>query len=108
MKQSACERRREERVNRIRARHITWSNSSGSSKPRDGWICDVSRGGIAILVSNTGRPKLGEHVELNHDGSRLACTVVSQRGVDPKVSVVGCRADAIRPDFAPPSHGIAG
>jgi PilZ domain len=95
MKQGAYERRREERVNRVRARHVTWSNGSGASRPRDGWICDVSRGGISILVSNTGRPRIGDHFELNHDGSRLICTVVRQHGVDPKVSVVGCRAGAI-------------
>jgi PilZ domain len=92
---SNSERRRDERQDRVRHRHVVWTKSNVPSKSTDGWICNISRGGIALLVRNSSRPNVGEVFEMDYDGDHLLCTVLRRVGVEQKVSIVGCRAEAM-------------
>lgn len=92
---SASDRRRDERQERVRHRHVLWTKNDLPSKSSDGWICNISKGGIALLVRNSTRPNVGDVFEMDYDGDHLMCTVVRRVGVEQKVSIVGCRAEAV-------------
>jgi hypothetical protein len=107
MSTSLRERRMGERQDRIRRRHVQWNKLNWPDKPRDGWICNISRGGVALLVKNGSRPKVGEHFDMFYDGSHLLCTVIRRDGIERKVSVLGCTAEVLDDSLAPTANYAA-
>jgi hypothetical protein len=101
------DRRTDERQDRIRRRHVQWNKLDLPDKPRDGWICNISHGGLAILVKNGSRPKVGEHFDMVYDGSHLLCTVIRRDGIERKVSVLGCTAQLLDDSATAPASYAA-
>lgn len=87
------DRRESERQQRIRRRRVVWNKLARRKKLHDGWICDVSRDGLALLVRNGTRPRVGELVEVIYHGNPLLCTVVRRQSIEQTGAVLGCRAE---------------
>lgn len=86
----ARERRCEARSASVRRRHVIWAQEAQGNQ-YDGWICNRSDAGIALLVGNRHRPEVGRVLLLQGDGRILRFVVIRSSRIEPKVSLLGCR-----------------
>ena len=86
-------RREEPRFHGLTGQRMSWTSQGARSARHDGWILDVSRSGVGLMLDHDEMPAVGEciSVRLRPHFEPVSYEVVRQQPGDQRLTVVGCR-----------------
>lgn len=85
-------RRKESRYRTLTGQRMSWSRETAVGSNRKGWVLDVSRSGMALMIERQALPALGDviGVQVRPTSDPVAYTVVRVQNGTQKIAVVGC------------------
>lgn len=92
-------RRCESRYRTLTGQQMSWINHFSVGAFRKGWLMDVSKSGLGIMVERERLPKLGESIDvrLKPASDPISYEVIRIQDGNSKIVVVGCERVDGRP-----------
>lgn len=89
---SNTNRRKESRYRTLTGQRMSWSGQMSVGASRKGWVLDVSRSGMAMMVERQALPALGDviGVQVRPAADPVSYKVVRVQNGAQKIVVVGC------------------
>jgi hypothetical protein len=85
-------RRCESRYRLLTGQQVAWSSAIGTAGRRKGWVLDVSRSGLGVMMESNQLPNLGEEIKVRLKGSSepVSYEVVRVQDNRCRIATVGC------------------
>ncbi|MEM8739195.1 MAG: PilZ domain-containing protein [Planctomycetota bacterium] len=89
---SELDRRRENRYRSLTGQKMSWSRLGYVGPRQKGWVMDISKSGIGLMIEQDQLPEVGEvlGVRLRPASDPLSYEVVRVQSGDHRITVVGC------------------
>lgn len=85
-------RRRESRYRTLAGQRMSWTPPMSVGRQRKGWVLDVSKSGMALMLERETLPRLGDVIDVSIDATAdpVAYEIVRIQHGQQKIVVVGC------------------
>lgn len=92
IQQPYSNRRRESRYRTLTGQRMSWTPPMSLGRQRKGWVLDVSKSGIALMLERDSMPRLGDviDVRVQPTADPVAYEVVRIQHGQQRIAVVGC------------------
>lgn len=86
-------RRRESRYRTLTGQPMSWTPPMSLGRQRKGWVLDVSKSGMALMLERETLPRLGDVIDVSIDPAAepVAYEIVRIQHGQQKIAVVGCQ-----------------
>lgn len=86
-------RREEPRYRTLAGQRMTWAKERSLGANRKGWLLDISKNGLGLMIERDKLPQVGEQIDvkLKPTADPLSYEVTRIQDGDQKIVVVGCK-----------------